>query len=452
MSSTHKILLSIPLETSHANRWRQFVIISAPAAKEVGDDATEKTSDVKSMYRLGKSNRTDLNYCILGVDTVTKDGEKTVSLGFVLKILWGMETTLDGDGGFGIHSLGKHFMFKPMSLQFLWTVIQTLNAITARLKPKRHSMFVLETDWVKQYEEKINSVQSCINEWNEMSDILSKRPMSPDELKVMSREETDAETLKTVIKSKLREIMKTVDLDTITSKSIRLQLEEKMGQTLTEYKALIDEEMLLVFGQMDPASKIFDFLYLGSEWNASNLEELNANGVTHILNVTREIDNFYPAIFKYMNIREYDVEATDLLQYWDLTYRFIRDCVQVGGVCLVHCKMGISRSASTVMAFAMKHFSWNLEKAMVHTKECRSIIKPNPAFRLQLVTYEGILKASRQRNSFSRKDRPKSSDFRSLKREKKINRLSIPEFLRSPSEPSLPFLDLSRSKSKSQQR
>jgi hypothetical protein len=23
---------------------------------------------------------------------------------------------------------------------------------------------------------------------------------------------------------------------------------------------------------MDPASKIFDFLYLGSEWNASNLE------------------------------------------------------------------------------------------------------------------------------------------------------------------------------------
>ena len=30
-------------------------------------------------------------------------------------------------------------------------------------------------------------------------------------------------------------------------------------------------------------------MYLGSEWNASNLEELNSNGVTHVLNVTREI-------------------------------------------------------------------------------------------------------------------------------------------------------------------
>ena len=30
-------------------------------------------------------------------------------------------------------------------------------------------------------------------------------------------------------------------------------------------------------GQMDPASKIFDHMYLGTEWNASNLEELEAN-------------------------------------------------------------------------------------------------------------------------------------------------------------------------------
>ena len=97
----------------------------------------------------------------------------------------------------------------------------------------------------------------------------------------------------------------------------------------TLFKGLIDEEVLLIFGQMDPASKIFDFLYLGSEWNASNLEELKSNGVTHILNVTREIDNFFPAVFKYLNIREYDVEETDLLQYWDITFRFIRDCIQV---------------------------------------------------------------------------------------------------------------------------
>ena len=104
---------------------------------------------------------------------------------------------------------------------------------------------------------------------------------------------------------------------------------------------------------------------------------MNANGITHILNVTREIDNFFPAVFKYMNICEYDVEETDLLKYWDKTSSFVSDCIELGGKVLIHCKMGISRSASTVCAFAMKHFGWSLEHALEHTKENRSIINPN---------------------------------------------------------------------------
>ena len=211
------------------------------------------------------------------------------------------------------------------------------------------------------------------------------------------------------MKAQLRHIMKQVDLDDITSKSIRKQLENDLNQNLEEFKSFIDEEILLILGQMDPASKIFDFLYLGSEWNASNLEELTANGVTHILNVTREIDNFFPAVFKYLNIREWDVEETDLLKYWDKTFQFILDCVNNGGKVLVHCKMGISRSAATVVAFAMKYFSWSLDKTLEFTKEKRPIVKPNEGFIQQLTIYEGILGASRQRQSF--RNRSKSDSF-----------------------------------------
>ena len=171
------------------------------------------------------------------------------------------------------------------------------------------------------------------------------------------------------MKAQLRHIMKQVDLDDITSKSIRKQLENDLNQDLGEFKSFIDEEILLILGQMDPASKIFDFLYLGSEWNASNLEELKVNGVTHILNVTREIDNFFPAVFKYLNIREWDVKETDLLKYWDKTFQFILECVNNGGKVLVHCKMGISRSAATVVAFAMKYFSWSLDKTLEFTQK-----------------------------------------------------------------------------------
>lgn len=43
----------------------------------------------------------------------------------------------------------------------------------------------------------------------------------------------------------------------------------------------------------------------------------------HILNVTQEIDNFFPGIFDYMNVRVYDDEGTELLRHWDSTYKFI---------------------------------------------------------------------------------------------------------------------------------
>jgi len=356
----------------------------------------------------------ELDYCLLGVDTWSEPSEsdeepvEVTALGFVCKILWGTSITLDGDGGFRVHVLQQHYIFKPATLQSLWTAIQTLHAISAKLKPKRNSILVEDTDWVTDYEAHINSHQSCINEWNEMPDISSRRPMSPDELSVLSRDAADTETKKTVIKSKLREIMRTVDLDDITTKSIRLRLEADLNEKFDELKAFIDEEILLILGQMDPASRIFDFLFLGSEWNASNLEELNSNGVTHILNVTREIDNFFPAVFKYLNIREWDVEETDLLKYWDETYNFIHGAKQMGGKVLVHCKMGISRSASTVCSFAMKYFGWSLTRALSHTKERRGIINPNPGFREQLKIYEGILEASRQRNSFKEIKRSKS--------------------------------------------
>ena len=128
--------------------------------------------------------------------------------------------------------------------------------------------------------------------------------------------------------------MKTVDLDNVTSKAIRNMCETVMEESLEEFKSFIDKEILLILGQMDPASKILDYLYLGSEWNASNLDELRQNNITHILNVTREIDNFFPAVFQYKNIRVYDEEVTDLLKFFDATYKFIREAKEQGGALL----------------------------------------------------------------------------------------------------------------------
>uniref|UniRef100_A0A8B9CWT3 protein-serine/threonine phosphatase n=1 Tax=Anser brachyrhynchus TaxID=132585 RepID=A0A8B9CWT3_9AVES len=167
------------------------------------------------------------------------------------------------------------------------------------------------------------------------------------------------------------------------------------GDGLAQHKDFIDNEMLLVLAQMDRPSCVFPHLYLGSEWNAANLEELQQNRITHILNVAREIDNFFPALFTYMNVRVYDEEAAELLPHWNDTFLFLSDVKARGGRALVHCRMGLSRSAATVLAYAMKEFGWPLERALRHVRRCRPGVLPNPGFMRQLDFYQGILSASR---------------------------------------------------------
>ena len=55
--------------------------------------------------------------------------------------------------------------------------------------------------------------------------------------------------------------------------------------------------------------------------------------------------------------------------------------------------MGISRSASTVIAYAMKEYGLRLEEAITNVKAKRSCVRPNQGFMQQLVTYQGILDA-----------------------------------------------------------
>lgn len=55
--------------------------------------------------------------------------------------------------------------------------------------------------------------------------------------------------------------------------------------------------------------------------------------------------------------------------------------------------MGVSRSASTVIAYAMKEYGWDLERAFDYVKERRTVTKPNPSFMKQLEEYQGILLA-----------------------------------------------------------
>ncbi|XP_059569374.1 protein phosphatase Slingshot homolog 1 isoform X1 [Alligator mississippiensis] len=354
------------------------------------------TDRVRYMVVVYSSGRQDTEENILlGVDFSSKES-KSCTIGMVLRLWSDTKIHLDGDGGFSVSTAGRMHIFKPVSVQAMWSALQILHKACEVARRYNYFPGGMALVWATYYESCIGSDQSCINEWNAMQDLESTRPDSPALFVDMP---TERERTERLIKAKLRSIMMSKDLENVTSKEIRNELEKHMNCNLKEFKEFIDNEMLLILGQMDKPSLIFDHLYLGSEWNASNLEELQGSGIDYILNVTREIDNFFPGLFAYHNIRVYDEETTDLLAHWNEAYHFINKAKKNRSKCLVHCKMGVSRSASTVIAYAMKEFGWSLEKAYNYVKQKRSIARPNAGFMRQLSEYEGILDASKQRHN-----------------------------------------------------
>ncbi|KAM3670010.1 protein phosphatase Slingshot homolog 3 [Ammospiza maritima maritima] len=326
---------------------------------------------------------------LLGVD-FAHEGASRCTLGMVLPLWSDTQVFLDGDGGFSVTSGGETRIFKPISVQTMWAVLQELHRACEDAARGGHIPGGPALAWARGYAAALGSEQSCLNEWLAMADLESVRPASPTPLRPAMPELSEQ-----AVRALLREVMATADLENVTSKEVREELERRTGHSLAEHKDFIDNEMLLVLAQMDRPSRVFPHLFLGSEWNAANLEELQQNRVTHILNVAREIDNFFPALFTYMNVRVYDEEAAELLPHWNDTFLFLSRVRAAGGRALVHCRMGLSRSAATVLAYAMKEFGWPLERALRHVRHCRPGVLPNPGFMRQLDFYQGILSASR---------------------------------------------------------
>ncbi|XP_056289280.1 protein phosphatase Slingshot homolog 1 isoform X2 [Pseudoliparis swirei] len=371
LRSEDRIKLAVRLESGWSDRVRYMVVIYTNGHQETEENI------------------------VLGMDFTDKDS-KMCSIGMVLPLWSDSNIHLDGDGGFSVNTAGRSHVFKPVSVQAMWSALQVLHKACEVSRRFNYFQGGIALTWMAFYESGITSEQSCINEWNAMTDLDTARSDSPT---MFADRPTERERTECLIKAKLRSIMTFQDLENITSKEIRNKLEQHMSCNLTEYKEFIDNEMLLILGQMDKPTLIFDHVYLGSEWNASNLEELRECGVGYILNVTREIDNFFPGMFSYHNVRVYDEDATDLLAHWNDTYNFMVKAKKSDSKCLVHCKMGVSRSASSVIAYAMKEYGWSLEKAYNYVKQKRSIAQPNAGFMRQLAEYEGILDASKHRHN-----------------------------------------------------
>jgi dual specificity MAP kinase phosphatase len=144
--------------------------------------------------------------------------------------------------------------------------------------------------------------------------------------------------------------------------------------------------------QNHPMTHIIDGLYIGSESNAKNFEELSSEQIRCIVNVTSHVPLYHLEQFQYYHIPADDTQKQNLLEYFDQAYSFIHNAIENNEKVLVHCVAGISRSPAIVIGFLMRYANMNMNEAYDFVKRKRSIVSPNLNFMGQLLEYEKKLK------------------------------------------------------------
>ncbi|KAF7219877.1 dual specificity protein phosphatase 13B [Nothobranchius furzeri] len=158
-------------------------------------------------------------------------------------------------------------------------------------------------------------------------------------------------------------------------------------------------------------NQVWPNLFIGNEVAARDKGILHSLGITHIVNAAHGPLNpgpgarFYvntgPRFYRDMSVDYYGVEADDAIDFilspfFYPTARYIRAALGMGGRVFVHCLMGVSRSATLVLAFLMIVECLRLQEAAAAVRQHRDIC-PNPGFLQQLRSLDMSLEKERRR-------------------------------------------------------
>lgn len=128
-------------------------------------------------------------------------------------------------------------------------------------------------------------------------------------------------------------------------------------------------------------------LYLGDECSARDFESLERLGIDAVINCGAPVVE-YPENFEHLELGCEDTDGYPLLaRHLDQCLSFLERCENEQRTVLVHCVMGLNRSASVMAAFLMLSRQLPLLSAVQKVWECRGRlpILTNGSFRRQLV-------------------------------------------------------------------
>lgn len=170
---------------------------------------------------------------------------------------------------------------------------------------------------------------------------------------------------------------------------------------------------------MQHLSYVVEGLFIGDIEAAVSADMLRSAGITHIVdlsnsfvdentelarsrparNVNYEVNasegnwlNELPMLKSKLVVRVDDVDHAPLAEHFEDINKYTSSVIAAGGVVLVHCFRGKSRSATAVVQYLMQCHDMTLKEAMSRTKKARPVIDINVTFRKALMDLEARLR------------------------------------------------------------
>jgi len=137
-------------------------------------------------------------------------------------------------------------------------------------------------------------------------------------------------------------------------------------------------------------------IFIGSEFDAMNEITLKEYCITKMLTIQLEdLPKKYKLNFQEQDhkfIKMKDCASANIMEKFDEAIDFLSRCEKTPGNTLVHCRMGISRSATICTAFLMKTKQLNFDDAFGRVRERRPQAGPNFGFLGQLKVFESKIR------------------------------------------------------------
>jgi len=175
------------------------------------------------------------------------------------------------------------------------------------------------------------------------------------------------------------------------------EVDDAVFNTPVDRNRAIPKDNVFVHKRYDhgiDCDEVFPNILVGNEAAAKNKLYLKNIGVTHVLNCAQgerqfmqvpTNENYYRDVnIKFKGLQLVDTWNEDISRTFEESALFIDEAIANGGKVLIHCFVGVSRSATIAISYLILRLNFPVEHAVKTVKQNRPI-RPNESFLRQLV-------------------------------------------------------------------